>query len=342
MADFAFNWNNYNPQTGGEEARLAALRAKAQAGMQGYNNSATLAQQQMQGFAPNVQQPMLDPVQPASAEMYRGSYESDMAELSQLEGLLRTIDLQIAELENSNPRDTERKLASLGASIGDMSLYNAMVAREGEQSRKASGAPANINNILAPAWEIVGQLTKGQLTEADKDTLTRKMTVAMQKAEEEADKLGYDISQNRYYRELSAALSGGTVPASSSDISIGGFSVKNDVDARNKIMDLFNENKLRDSHIAELDKWRKEHPNDEMSTKIGAIADEFRNKTIEANDRRNRNNAKADEFFENSVGVGEGIVSVSNKLKALPKEVRDAFNRRYTWNDQLRTYIRNQ
>lgn len=327
MADFAFNWTNYNPQTGGEDARIAALRAKAQAGMQGYNNPATLAQQQMQGFVPNVPQQALAPVQQTSAETYRGSYESDMAELSQLEGLLRTIDSQIAELENSDPRDTERKLASLGASIGDMSLYNAMVAREGEQSRKASGASANINNILAPAWEVVGQLTKGQLTEADKDTLTRKMTVAMQKAEEEADKLGYDISQNRYYRELSAALSGGTAPVASSDISIGGFSVKNDVDARNKVMDLYNEKKLRDSHIAELDKWRKEHPNDEMSTKIGDIADEFRGKTMEARGRYEAKEQRAWNLYNELSDLSyDAYADRMSKLKKEDRKLLETFH----------------
>ena len=216
--------------------------------MQGYNNSATLAQQQMQGFVPNVQQPELDPVQQTSAETYRGSYESDMAELSQLEGLLRTVDSQIAELENSNPRDTERKLASLGASIGDMSLYNAMLAREGEQSRKVSGAPANINNILSSAWEVSGQLSRGQLTEAEADVLARKMMVAKQKAEEEADKLGYDLSTNQYYRDVSEALAD-YAPVPREELSIGGFSVKNDVDARNKIMDLFNKKALSDTHI---------------------------------------------------------------------------------------------
>lgn len=339
MADFAFNW--YNPQTGGEDARIAALRAKAQAGMQGYNNPATMAQQQMQGFAPNVPQPALAPAQPTSAEMYRGSYESDMETLRSLEAQLQEVNRKIAEIEQTS-ENTDRDLAAMALSIGDTSLYNSMLARNAESTRKSAGATTSINNILAPAWEVVGQLTKGQLTEADKDTLTRKMTVALQKAEEEADNLGYDISQNRYYRELSDALSGVTAPVASSDISIGGFSVKNDVDARNKIMDLYNEKKLRDSHIAELDKWRKEHPNDEMSTKIGAIADEFRDKTVEARNRVNRNNAKADEFFENSVGVGEDIISVSNKLKSLPKEVRDAFNSRYTWNDELRTYIRKQ
>lgn len=320
MADFAFNWNNYNPQTGGEDARIAALRAKAQAGMQGYNNSATLAQQQMQGFAPNVQQPALDPAQPTSAETYRGSYELDMAELSQLEGLLRTIDSQIAELENSDPRDTERKLASLGASIGDMSLYNAMVAREGEQSRKLSGAPANINNILSSAWEVSGQLSRGQLTEAEADVLARKMMVAKQKAEEEADKLGYDLSTNQYYRDISEALAD-YAPVPREELSIGGFSVKNDVDARNKIMDLYNEKKLRDSHIAELDKWRKEHPNDEMSTKIGALADEFRDKTNESNARGASKKQKAWDLYSELSNLGNR--ELVQRVRSLSKEERN-------------------
>ena len=326
MADFAFNWNNYTPQTGGEDARLAALRAKAQAGMQGYNNSANLAQQQMQGFAPNVPQPALAPAQPTSAETYRGSYESDMAELSQLEGLLRTIDSQIAELENSDPRDTERKLASLGASIGDMSLYNAMLAREGEQSRKVSGAPANINNILSSAWEVSGQLSRGQLTEAEADVLARKMMVAKQKAEEEADKLGYDLSTNQYYRDISEALAD-YAPVPREELSIGGFSVKNDVDARNKIMDLDNDNKLRDSHIAELDKWRKEHPNDEMSTKIGAIADEFRRKTVEARGRYEAKEQRAWNLYNELSDLSyNDYVDRMSKLKKEDRKLLETFH----------------
>lgn len=341
MADFTFNWNNYNPQA---DAERAAFIARQKAGMQGYTPNQAVSDylgQQASVIQQNTPAPV--PYQSQANPNLQTDIEraKDMETLRSLEAQLQEVNRKIAEIEQTRG-DTDRDLAAMALSIGDTSLYNSMLARNAENTRKSAGATTSINNILAPAWEVVGQLTKGQLTEADKDTLTRKMTVAMQKAEEEADKLGYDISQNRYYRELSDALSGVTAPVASSDISIGGFSVKNDVDARNKIMDLYNENKLRDSHIAELDKWRKEHPNDEMSTKIGAIADEFRDKTVEARDRVNRNNAKADEFFENSVGVGEGIISVSNKLKSLPKEVRDAFNSRYTWNDELRTYIRKQ
>jgi hypothetical protein len=201
-----------------------------------------------------------------------------------------------------------------------MSLYNAMLAREGEQSRKVSGAPANINNILSSAWEVSGQLSRGQLTEAEADVLARKMMVAKQKAEEEADKLGYDLSTNQYYRDISEALAE-YAPVPRGELSIGGFSVKNDVDARNKIMDLFNKKMLSDTHIAELDKWRTNNPNDEMSIKIGALADEFRDKTNESKARGASKKQKAWDLYSKLSNLGNR--ELVQRVRSLSKEERN-------------------
>jgi hypothetical protein len=86
-------------------------------------------------------------------------------------------------------------------------------------------------------------------------------------------------------------------------------------------MDLYNENKLRDSHIAELDKWRKEHPNDEMSTKIGALADEFRDKTVEAKARGASKKQKAWDLYTELSNLGNRELVQS--VRSLSKEERN-------------------
>jgi hypothetical protein len=152
------------------------------------------------------------------------------------------------------------------------------------------------------------------------------MMVAKHKAEEEADKLGYDLSTNQYYRDVSEALAE-YAPVPREELSIGGFSVKNDVDARNKIMDLDNENKLRDSHIAELDKWRKEHPNDEMSTKIGAIADEFRGKTMESRGRYEAKEQRAWNLYNELSDLSyNDYVDRMSKLKKEDRKLLETFH----------------
>ena len=269
MADFAFNWNNYTPQTGGEDARIAALRAKAQAGMQGYNNSATLAQQQMQGFAPNVQQPALDPVQQTSAETYRGSYESDMAELSQLEGLLRTIDSQIAELENSDPRDTERKLASLGASIGDMSLYQGILAREQNQAAQQKSNASSIDNMLFEADKLSWGLNSK--SDEERGIVKQNIQAVLDRAKQVAEQTGTPLPQK--YRELEQKLQ-------DSDKA----SIVNESERR-RANDLWlkarNET-LENADIQEMEDYIKKNPNSEIATQYRQLIDQYTGKTKES------------------------------------------------------------
>lgn len=266
MADFAFNWNNYTPQTGGEDARIAALRAKAQAGMQGYNNSATLAQQQMQGFAPNVQQPALDPVQQTSAETYRGSYESDMAELSQLEGLLRTIDSQIAELENSDPRDTERKLASLGASIGDMSLYQGILAREQNQAAQQKSNASSIDNMLFEADKLSWGLNSK--SDEERGIVKQNIQAVLDRAKQVAEQTGTPLPQK--YRELEQKLQ-------DSDKA----SIVNESERR-RANDLWlkarNET-LENADIQEMEDYIKKNPNSEISGQYRQLIEQYQGKT---------------------------------------------------------------
>jgi len=269
MADFAFNWNNYTPQTGGEDARIAALRAKAQAGMQGYNNSATLAQQQMQGFAPNVQQPALDPVQQTSAETYRGSYESDMAELSQLEGLLRTIDSQIAELENSDPRDTERKLASLGASIGDMSLYQGILAREQNQAAQQKSNASSIDNMLFEADKLSWGLNSK--SDEERGIVKQNIQAVLDRAKQVAEQTGTPLPQK--YRELEQKLQ-------DSDKA----SIVNESERR-RANDLWlkarNET-LENADIQEMEDYIKKNPNSEISGQYRQLIEQYQGKTKES------------------------------------------------------------
>ena len=291
--DFAFNWQGYNPG----------------------------ASMQMQGYRPNVLSDTTAPVQPqGSAELARGDYEKDMAELSELQSMLSVIDGKIASVSRDRPRDTERTLASLSASIGDLGPYQTMLARESESARKKAGAEPAINSVLAPAWEVAGQLQAGQLTRADADTLSRKMEVAVQKAEEEAEKIGYDLSSNRYYNDVKAALDSYHGIMAKSPLSVAGFSVANDTEAKNKLESLKQKGGLTDAHIAELRKWRDDNPNDPMSDKVASLADAYAPYTKEAKAKGASKKQKAWNLYSELSALGtEDLV---RRVRTLTREER--------------------
>lgn len=349
MADFTFNWNNYNPQA---DAERAAFIARQKAGMQGYAPNQAMSDylgQQASLMQQNAPAPVPYQSQPNPNLQNDIERAKDMETLKSLEAQLAEVNSKIAEIEQTG-KDTERDIAAMALSIGDTSPYMTMVARQNEGARQSANAPRTINDIVKNAWSAREALTSGELNTLERNKLANELRIARQAAEEKAADLGYDLRGNQWYNDIVSTLDAyerGTSPASASATVAdfgGGFAVENPTQAEDILAEKVRKNTLSDADIEAIYKWtddpaHKGHPH---NSAFRALADKYKGMTKEAKVRAGRNDAKADEFFENSVGVGEGIISVTNKLKSLPKEVRDAFNRRYTWNDELRTYIRNQ
>ena len=347
MADFTFNWNNYNPQA---DAERAAFIERQKAAMQGYAPNQAMSDylgQQASLMQQNAPAPV--PYQSQVNPNLQNDLEraKDMETLKSLEAQLAEVNGKIAEIENTG-NNTERDIAAMALSIGDTSPYMTMVARQNEGVRQSANAPRTINDIVKNAWSAREALTSGELNTLERNKLANELRIAKQTAEEKAADLGYDLSENQWYNDIVSTLDTyekGNSPASATIADFGGgFAVENPTQAEDILAEKARKKTLSDYDIDAIYKWtddpaHKGHPH---NSSFRALADKFKGMTKEARDIVNRNNAKADEFFENSVGVGEDIFSVTEKLKALPKEVRDAFNRRYTWNNELRTYIRNQ
>ena len=347
MSDFTFNWNNYNPQA---DAERAAFMARQKAAMQGYAPNQAMSDylgQQAALMQQNAPAPV--PYQSQDNPNLQNDIEraKDMETLKSLEAQLAEVNSKIAEIEQTG-KDTERDIAAMAISIGDTSPYMTMVSRENEGARKTANAPRTINDIVKNAWSAREALTSGELNTLERNKLANELRIARQAAEEKAGDLGYDLSGNQWYNDIVSTLDSyekGASPASATVADFGGgFAVENPTQAEDILAEKARKGTLLDSDIQAIYKWtddpaHKGHPH---NSAFRALADKYKGMTKEAKVRAGRNDAKADEFFENSVGVGEDIISVTNKLKSLPKEVRDAFNRRYTWNDELRTYIRNQ
>ena len=347
MADFTFNWNNYNPQA---DAERAAFIERQKAAMQGYAPNQAMSDylgQQASLMQQNAPAPV--PYQSQVNPNLQNDLEraKDMETLKSLEAQLAEVNGKIAEIENTG-NNTERDIAAMALSIGDTSPYMTMVARQNEGVRQSANAPRTINDIVKNAWSAREALTSGELNTLERNKLANELRIAKQTAEEKAADLGYDLSENQWYNDIVSTLDTyekGNSPASATIADFGGgFAVENPTQAEDILAEKARKKTLSDYDIDAIYKWtddpaHKGHPH---NSDFRALADKFKGMTKEARDIVNRNNAKADEFFENSVGVGEDIFSVTEKLKALPKEVRDAFNRRYTWNNELRTYIRNQ
>lgn len=346
MADFTFNWNNYNPQA---DAERAAFIERQKAAMQGYAPNQALSDylgQQASLMQQNAPAPV--PYESRVNPNLQNDLEraKDMETLKSLEAQLAEVNGKIAEIEQTG-NNTERDIAAMALSIGDTSPYMTMVARQNEGALKTANAPRTINDIVKNAWSAREALTSGELNTLERNKLANELRIAKQTAEEKAADLGYDLSGNQWYNDIVSTLDTyekGAFPAAATVADFGGgFAVENPTQAEDILAEKARKKTLSDSDIDAIYKWtddpaHKGHPH---NSAFRALADKYKGMTKEARDLVNRNNAKADEFFEKSVGTGEGIISVAKKLKALPKGVRDAFNRRYTWDEELRTYIMN-
>lgn len=312
MADFTFNWNNYNPQA---DAERAAFIARQKAGMQGYAPNQAMSDylgQQASLMQQNAPAPV--PYQSQDNPNLQNDLEraKDMETLKSLEAQLAEVNGKIAEIEKTSS-DTERDIAAMALSIGDTSPYMTMVARQDEGARKTATAPRTINDIVKNAWSAREALTSGELNTLERNKLANELRIARQAAEEKAADLGYDLSGNQWYNDIVSTLDTyekGTSPASATVADFGGgFAVENPTQAEDILAEKARKKILSDADIEAIYKWtddpaHKGHPH---NSAFRALADKYKGQTKEANVRAENRRKRARSLKEkyNSYMVGQ-------------------------------------
>lgn len=287
MADFTFNWNNYNPQA---DAERAAFIARQKAAMQGYAPNQAMSDylgQQASLMQQNAPAPV--PYQSRVNPNLQNDLEraKDMETLKSLEAQLAEVNGKIAEIEQTSS-DTEKDIAAMALSIGDTSPYMTMVARQNEGARQSANAPRTINDIVKNAWSAREALTSGELNTLERNKLANELRIARQAAEEKAADLGYDLSGNQWYNDIVNTLDTyekGAFPGFASVADFGdGFTVENPTQAEDILAEKARKKTLSDSDIEAIYKWtddpaHKGHPH---NSDFRAVADKYKSQTKEA------------------------------------------------------------
>lgn len=313
MADFTFNWNNYNPQA---DAERAAFIARQKAGMQGYAPNQAVSDylgQQASAMQQNTPAPVPYQSQVNPNLQNDIARAKDMETLKQLEAELAEVDSKIAEIEQTG-NDTERDIAAMALSIGDTSPYMTMVARQNEGARQSANAPRTINDIVKNAWSAREALTSGELNTLERNKLANELRIARQAAEEKAADLGYDLSGNQWYNDIVSTLDAyekGTSPASASATVAdfgGGFVVENPTQAEDILAERARKKTLTDADIEAIYKWtddpaHKGHPH---NSDFRAVADKYKGMTKEAKVRAENKRKRARSLKEKYNSYTEG------------------------------------
>lgn len=314
MADFAFRWNNYTPQTGGEDAERAAFIARQKAALQGYAPNQAVSDylgQQASAMQQNTPAPV--PYQSQANPNLQNDIAraKDMETLKSLEAQLQEVNRKIAEIEQTG-NDTEKDIASLALSIGDTAPYMTMVARQNEGARQSANAPRTINDIVKNAWSAREALTSGELNTLERNKLANELRIARQAAEEKAADLGYDLSGNQWYNDIVSTLDAyerGTSPASAAVADFGGgFAVENPTQAEDILAEKVRKKTLTDADIEAIYRWtddpaHKGHPH---NSDFRALADKYKGQTKEANVRAENKRKRARSLKEKYNSYTEG------------------------------------
>jgi hypothetical protein len=219
---------------------------------------------------------------------------------------------KIAEIEKTSS-DTEKDIAAMALSIGDISPYMTMVARQDEGARKTATAPRTINDIVKNAWSAREALTSGELNTLERNKLANELRIARQAAEEKAADLGYDLSGNQWYNDIVNTLDAyekGVSPASATVADFGGgFAVENPTQAEDILAEKARKKTLSDADIEAIYRWtddpaHKGHPH---NSAFRALADKYKLQTKEAKVRSENRLKRARSLKEkyNSYMVGQ-------------------------------------
>lgn len=247
---------------------------------------ATMAQQQMAGYQPNPQPnmqgysgaPTRTPMvgNPGSGEGYQfdasgiDAFNKKKERLAELEAKLKDVDAQIAQIE-SGSADEEKAIAAKMAEIGDMSGYQAMLARQQNNNTQQKSATQGIENMLYETEK----LTWGLDAKSDEDRKMAKTTIEanLRRAEEQAAKSGVDIAKNPSYRRLRAALE---------DSDKASIAYESEARKANEWWSKARKNELTNDDIAEIEDFIEKNPNSKAASDLRPLVEQYKPKTKES------------------------------------------------------------
>lgn len=233
----------------------------------------------------------------------RQAYDAHNAEIAQLETELAQVEAQIAEFDRMNPgiASGDIDIAATMMEAGNYAPYQQAVNTEiGHRQMNASGrdaAESAVRNAIANAKKL-----EWGLHEAD-DWMQRKtrgeMKAALDDAKYIAEKNG--IALPREYNDLLAEVEKGAA----NDTNVGGDDTV--LADTQRIEGLVRNKNLHDKDIRELyAKADKMGDNSSEAAKLRALADKYKNSTVEKKDENEKARAEA----EHDAGL---INSIKNK-----------------------------
>jgi hypothetical protein len=241
----------------------------------------------------------------------RQAYDTRNAELAQLETELAQVEAQIAEFDRMNPgiASGDIDIAATMMEAGNYSPYQQAVNAEiGRRQMNASGrdsAESAVRNAIANAKKL-----EWGLHEAD-DWMQRKtrgeMKAALDDAKYAAEKNGIALP-GEYYDLLKK------VDGAPDDTNVGGGDTV--LADTQRIEGLVRNNNLHDKDIQGLyAKADKMGDNSSEAAKLRALADKYKNSTVEAGERRRQEKAKAKEDAKNFVARTANMTEAERNLE---------------------------
>lgn len=241
----------------------------------------------------------------------RQAYDARNAEIAQLETELAQVEAQIAEFDRMNPgiASGDIDIAATMMEAGNYSPYQQAVNAEiGRRQMNASGrdaAESAVRNAIANAKKL-----EWGLHEAD-DWMQRKtrgeMKAALDDAKYAADKNGIALP-GEYYDLLKK------VDGAPDDANVGGGDTV--LADTQRIEGLVRNKNLHDKDIQGLyAKADKMGDNSSEAAKLRALADKYKNSTVEAGERRRQAKAKAKEDAKNFAARTASMTEAERNLE---------------------------
>lgn len=254
-----------------EGVRATMASQAASQSMQGYNPAGSAASANMQGYSqPEQNAPGYRGMAPGESPMTQNVLRLQQ-EIAELESQLQEVDAQIAAIDKDMGGLTpeEAQIAAKRASVGDMSAYDAMVSRRGNQFNTAKTAMDGINNKLYEAEKLTYGLDSKD--DVDRAAARNQIEVALRQAEETAEKTGGKLPES--YHRLKAKLE---------EADRRSEEVQNSREYANSFWSKAKANSLTDADIASAKEFVAKNPNNPEAEKIRDEVDKYEQKTNEA------------------------------------------------------------
>ena len=274
---------------------------------------------QQPSIGTNIGTPSLAPTGEGMMQQAQREVDDRNAEIAQLQAELAQIDAQIAAFDRENPGIASGDIG-VAASLMEAGNYapyqQAVNAEIGRRQMSASGrdaAESAVRNAIANAKKL-----EWGLHEAD-DWMQRKtrgeMKAALDDAKYAAEKNGVELPSEYY--DLLAEVEKGT--ANDTDVG-GGDTVLADTQ---RIEGLVRNKNLHDKDIQGLyAKADKMGDNSSEAAKLRALADKYKDSTVEADGRRNKAIKDAEVDMQNFVNATRNMTD-AERMDAFNKAVRN-------------------